>query len=129
MRFFTDADQYQIVITCSCSYYDLFNIRREKRYVETGVVEYLRPTFKSLLLSFNQIVDRKVAAALQAKVEKAQTLGVDDQVKILIDLQNQIQEMGDRYKDIGDDVSTLLMDTQVRQMTEHNPQQAPQPLR
>ena len=129
MRFYAEADQYQIVIICSCSYYDLFNIRRETKYVETGVIQYVRPTFKSLLSGIDQFVDDKqVAAALRAKVEQAQNAVADEQIKVLTDLLNQIQGMDDFYKhSIGDDVSTLLLDAERRQGANRNLQQSPKP--
>jgi hypothetical protein len=123
MRFYSNANQYQITIICSCSYYDLFNIKRERKYVETGVVNYIRPTLQSLLMGINELVDDKTAAGtLKAKVEKAQGANADDQVKILTDLQKDFREMGGFYEHtLGVDVDTLLADAQLRQMAKHQP--------
>jgi hypothetical protein len=95
IRLYTDSDQYEVHIICSCAYYDLFHIKRQVKYEESGVRDYRRPTLKSLPEEIDQIIqDKELASALKAKVEKAKAADFDDQIKILTDLEVQFQGNG-----------------------------------
>jgi hypothetical protein len=85
---------------------------------------YIRPTLTSLFAEISELVqDKNTADSLKAKVDEAQNANLNDQMKILIDLQKEFHSMGPFVEGtLGRDATTLLENAQLHQVA--GPQQS-----
>jgi hypothetical protein len=61
-----------------------------------------------------------------AKIDKAENSGIDDQIKILLDLQKDVHGMEPFFQDtLGEYIAVVLSDTQILQMRQQEKAQRP----